>query len=68
MKEQLLLLVTEANRHSGDRNAVFLTGRPWGRTSHSDWFSQQLATQGGELSDAQVFTPVCLGTRRAAAG
>ena len=58
LKEQLLLLVTEANRHGSERNAFeFLTGRPMGANeSHSDWFSQQLATQGGELSDAQVFT------------
>ncbi|MBK8986294.1 MAG: hypothetical protein IPM39_09470 [Chloroflexi bacterium] len=58
LKEQLLHLVQAANRHGSERNAFeFLTGRPLAASeSHSDWFSQQLATQGGELSDAQLFT------------
>jgi len=58
LKEQLLHLVAEANRHGSERNAFeFLTGRPLtANESYGDWFSQQLATQGGELSDAQVFT------------
>ncbi|MFQ5433761.1 MAG: hypothetical protein ACE5FD_02705, partial [Anaerolineae bacterium] len=35
----------------------FLTGRPMGANeNYSDWFSQQLDAQGGDLSDAQLFT------------
>jgi hypothetical protein len=58
LKEQILHLVQAANRHSSDRKAFeFLTGRPMGANeNYSDWFSQQLDTQGGDLSDAQLFT------------
>jgi hypothetical protein len=58
LKEQILHLVTEANRHGSSRNAFeFLTGRPMGANeNYSDWFNQQLETQGGDLSDAQLFT------------
>ncbi|MCB0031487.1 MAG: hypothetical protein KDE28_26435, partial [Anaerolineales bacterium] len=52
LKAQLLQLVKEANRHGRERNAFeFLTGRPMGSSeNYSDWFEQQLAAQGGELS------------------
>ena len=58
LKAQLLQLVKEANRHGRERNAFeFLTGRPMGSSeNYSDWFEQQLAAQGGELSDVQLFT------------
>ena len=58
LKEQILHLVKDANRHGSDRNAFeFLTGRPMGANeNYSDWFSQQLDSQGGDLSDAQLFT------------
>lgn len=58
LKVQILHLVKEANRHGSDRNAFeFLTGRPMGANeNYSDWFSQQLNAQGGDLSDAQLFT------------
>lgn len=57
LKEQILHLAGEANRH-GSRNAfTFLTGRPMGSNeNYSDWFGQQLDAQGGDLSDAQLFT------------
>jgi hypothetical protein len=58
LKEQILHLVKDANRHGSDRNAFeFLTGRPMGANeTYSNWFSQQLDAQGGDLSDAQMFT------------
>ncbi|MCZ7673774.1 MAG: hypothetical protein M5U34_44990 [Chloroflexi bacterium] len=58
LKEQILHLVKDANRHGSSRNAFeFLTGRPMGANeNYGDWFSQQLDTQGGDLSDAQLFT------------
>jgi hypothetical protein len=58
LKVQILHLVKEANRHGSDRNAFeFLTGRPMGANeNYGDWFSQQLDAQGGDLSDAQLFT------------
>lgn len=64
LKAQILHLVKEANRHGSDRNAFeFLTGRPMGANENGpagqasgNWFSQQLETQGGDLSDAQIFT------------
>jgi len=58
LKQQILHLVKAANQRSNDRNAFeFLTGRPMGANeNYSDWFSQQLAAQGGDLSDAQLFT------------
>ncbi len=58
LKEQILHLVKEANRHNSDRNVFeFLTGRPMGANeNYGDWFSQQLEAQGGDLSDAQLFT------------
>lgn len=58
LKEQILHLVGDANRHGNSRNAFeFLTGRPMGANeNYSDWFAQQLDTQGGDLSDAQLFT------------
>lgn len=64
LKEQILHLVKAANRHGSDRNAFeFLTGRPMGANengpagqAYGDWFSQQLEDQGGDLSDAQLFT------------
>lgn len=58
LQEQILHLVKEANRHGSNRNAFeFLTGRPMGANeNYSDWFSQQMASQGGDLSDAQMFT------------
>ena len=58
LREQILHLGKDANRHGSDRNAFeFLTGRPMGANeNYGDWFSQQLDTQGGDLSDAQLFT------------
>ncbi|HRQ42150.1 MAG TPA: ParB N-terminal domain-containing protein [Chloroflexota bacterium] len=58
LREQILHLAKDANRHGSDRNAFeFLTGRPMGANeNYSDWFSQQLDAQGGDLSDAQLFT------------
>src|SRR5690606_7329625 len=62
LKEQILHLVGDANRHSNSngnrRNAFeFLTGRPMGSNeNYGDWFAQQMDTQGGDLSDAQLFT------------
>ena len=58
LKEQILHLVKDANPHGSSRNAFeFLTGRPMGSNeNHGDWFSQQLDAQGGDLSDAQLFT------------
>jgi len=58
LKEQILDLIKDANRRSNDRNAFeFLTGRPMAANeNYSDWFSQQMASQGGDLSDAQLFT------------
>jgi len=58
LKAQILHLVKEANRHGSDRNAFeFLTGRPMGANeNYGDWFSQQMDVQGGDLSDAQLFT------------
>jgi hypothetical protein len=58
LKEQILHLVKDANRHGSSRNAFeFLTGRPMGANeNYGNWFSQQLDTQGGELNDAQLFT------------
>jgi hypothetical protein len=58
LKAQIRQLVGAANRHGSMRNAFeFLTGRPLnGDERYSDWFAQQLTAQGGELSDAQLFT------------
>lgn len=58
LKAQILHLVKAANRHGSGRNAFeFLTGRPMGANeNYSDWFGQQLDAQGGDLSDAQLFT------------
>jgi ParB-like chromosome segregation protein Spo0J len=58
VKEQIGHLVAAANKHGSQRNAFeFLTGRPMGANeAYGDWFSQQLAEQSGELSDAQLFT------------
>lgn len=58
LKEQTLHLVKDANQRSSDRNAFeFLTGRPMGSNeNYSDWFEQQMEAQGGDLSDAQMFT------------
>ena len=58
LKGQILHLVKDANRHGSDRNAFeFLTGRPMSANeNYSDWFSQQLEIQGGDLSEAQLFT------------
>ena len=58
LKEQILHLVKDANRHGSDRNAFeFLTGRPMAANeSYGDWFNQQLETQVGDLSDSQLFT------------
>jgi hypothetical protein len=58
LKAQILHLVKDANRHGGSRNAFeFLTGRPMGANeNYSDWFSQQLEAQGGDLGNAQMFT------------
>lgn len=58
LKEQILHLVKDANRYGSSRNAFeFLTGRPMGSNeNYSDWFSQQVETQGGDLNDAQLFT------------
>ena len=58
LKQQIMHLVKAANQRSNDRNAFeFLTGRPMGANeNYSDWFSQQLDAQGGDLSDAQLFT------------
>jgi hypothetical protein len=58
LREQILHLVKDANRHGSDRNVFeFLTGRPMGANeNYSDWFSQQMDAQGGDLSDAQLFT------------
>jgi hypothetical protein len=59
LKEQILHLVKDANRRgNNDRNAFeFLTGRPMGANeNYNNWFSQQMESQGGNLSDAQLFT------------
>jgi hypothetical protein len=58
LKEQILHLVKAANQYGSRRNAFeFLTGRPMGANeSYGDWFKEQLEAQGGELSDAQMFT------------
>jgi hypothetical protein len=58
LKEQILHLVKDANRHGSERNAFeFLTGRPMGSNeSYGDWFQQQLDAQGGNLSLEQLFT------------
>ena len=58
LKAQVLHLVKEANRHNSDRNAFeFLTGRPMGANEqYGDWFKEQFEAQGGDLSDAQLFT------------
>jgi hypothetical protein len=58
LKEQILLLVKNANHHRSNRNAFeFLTGRPMSANeNYGDWFSQQLDVQIGDLSDAQLFT------------
>ncbi|NKQ35208.1 MAG: hypothetical protein HF973_06265, partial [Chloroflexi bacterium] len=58
LKEQILHLVKDANRHGSEWNAFeFLTGRPMAANeNYSDWFSQQMTSQGGDLSDAQMFT------------
>jgi len=58
LKAQIRHLVDAGNRQHSDRNTFeFLTGRPMAANEHySDWFHQQLESQGGELSDAQLFT------------
>lgn len=58
VQAQILHLVEAANQHGSGRNAFeFLTGRPLGGDeSYSDWFKKQLAAQGGELSEAQLFS------------
>ena len=58
LKEQVLHLVKEANRHNSDRNAFeFLTGRPMGANeNYGGWFKEQFEAQSGDLSDAQLFT------------
>jgi hypothetical protein len=58
LRAQILHLVQDANRHESGRNAFeFLTGRPLSASeSYGDWFTQQLETQGGDLSPAQLFT------------
>ncbi|MCC6606259.1 MAG: ParB N-terminal domain-containing protein [Anaerolineae bacterium] len=58
LKAQIRHLVNAGNRHHNDRNTFeFLTGRPMtANENYGDWFSQQLESQGGELSDAQLFT------------
>jgi len=58
LKEQILHLGKEANRHNSDRNAFeFLTGRPMGANeNYGDWFKEQFEAQSGDLSDAQLFT------------
>ena len=70
LKEQILHLVKAANQYGSQRNAFeFLTGRPLGASkSYSNWFSQQLTEQIGDLSDAQLFTLFVLGARRVATG
>ena len=57
-KAQILHLVKAANQHGSNRNAFeFLTGRPMSQNeAYGDWFQQQMASQGGEMSDAQLFT------------
>ena len=58
LKAQIRHLVDAGNRQHSDRNTFeFLTGRPMAANeNYSDWFHQQLESQGGELSDAQLFT------------
>jgi len=58
LKRQILHLVKSANQRRSDWRAFeFLTGRPMtANENYSDWFSQQLQAQGGDLSDAQLFT------------
>ncbi len=58
LKAQIRHLVNAGNRNHSDRNTFeFLTGRPMAANeNYGDWFSQQLESQGGELSDAQLFT------------
>ncbi|MCB8980593.1 MAG: ParB N-terminal domain-containing protein [Ardenticatenaceae bacterium] len=57
-KAQILHLVKAANQHGSSRNAFeFLAGRPMTQNeAYSDWFQQQMASQSGELSAAQLFT------------
>ena len=57
-KAQILHLVKAANQHGSNRNAFeFLTGRPMSQNeAYGDWFQQQLESQSGELSAAQLFT------------
>jgi ParB-like chromosome segregation protein Spo0J len=58
LMQQILHLVKDTNRRDSDRNAFeFLTGRPMGANEkYDDWFAQQMKAQGGDLSDAQMFT------------
>ncbi|HFE65690.1 MAG TPA: hypothetical protein ENJ93_00385 [Chloroflexi bacterium] len=58
LKRQIFHLVNSANQRRSDWNAFeFLTGRPMtANENYSDWFAQQLQAQGGDLSDAQLFT------------
>lgn len=58
LQQQILHLIKDANRQSSDRSAFeFLTGRPMGvNENYSNWFSHQLDTQVGDLSEAQLFT------------
>ncbi|MCA9941912.1 MAG: ParB N-terminal domain-containing protein, partial [Anaerolineales bacterium] len=51
-KAQILHLVKAANQHGSNRNAFeFLTGRPMRQNeAYGDWFQQQMASQGSELS------------------
>jgi hypothetical protein len=55
---QIRLHVKEADRNSSsDRHPFeFLTGRPLGSESYTDWFESQFTEQVGSLSDAHLFT------------
>lgn len=58
LKEQILHLVQDANRHGSEWSAFeFLTGRPMGGDEkYDDWFARQLEAQIGDLSHEQLFT------------
>lgn len=56
-REYLLAQIrAHAKTRSGTPAFEFLTGRPMGPASYTDWFETQLAEAGGHLSDKQLFT------------
>lgn len=46
---------THAKTRGGNPTFEFLTGRPMGPASYTDWFETQLAEAVGHLSDKQIF-------------